>query len=91
MIHMAMVKDQMFGKGLAQINGRDVLAGKIEKKAWFDGEYAKKITFWGDVKILFRTVLVVLREDGIEEGHAEKQSPALEEAAPTQDGEKETV
>ena len=77
--------------GLAQINGRDVLAGKIEKKAWFDGEYAKKITLWGDVKILFRTVLVVLREDGIEEGHAEKQPIALEEAAPAQDREQETV
>ncbi len=73
--------------GLAQINGRDVLAGKIEKKAWFDGEYAKKITFWGDVKIILKTVVTVLREDGIEEGHAEAQPPVLEEAAPTQDRE----
>ena len=54
--------------GLAQINGRDVLASDIEKKAWYDGEYAKKITFWGDFKIFFKTIAKVFKEDGIVEG-----------------------
>lgn len=76
--------------GLAQIRARDKLTN-MSLKADVDGEYAKKITFWGDVKIILKTVVVVLREDGIEEGHAENQPSALEEAAPTQDGEEETV
>lgn len=54
--------------GLAQINGRDVLASDIEKKAWYDGEYAKKITFWGDLKIFFKTIAKVFKKDGIVEG-----------------------
>ncbi len=76
--------------GLAQIRARDKLTN-MSLKADVDGEYAKKITFWGDVKIILKTVVVVLREDGIEEGHAEKQPIALEEAAPAQDREQETV
>ncbi len=56
--------------GLAQVNGRDVLASKVDKKAELDGKYAQKITFWGDLKILFKTVKVVLREEGIVEGTA---------------------
>ena len=54
--------------GLAQISGRDVLASDIEKKAWYDGEYAKKITLWGDVKIFFKTIAKVFKRDGIVEG-----------------------
>lgn len=54
--------------GLAQISGRDVLASDIKKKAWYDGEYAKKITFWGDVKIFFKTIAKVFKRDGIVEG-----------------------
>ncbi len=57
--------------GLAQVNGRDELAMDVEKKAWYDGEYAKKITFWRDLKILFKTVVVVFRGSGIVEGEAE--------------------
>ncbi|MBR2376135.1 MAG: sugar transferase [Clostridia bacterium] len=54
--------------GLAQINGRDVLARDVDKKAWYDGEYAKKITFVGDVKIFFKTIGKVFKRDGIVEG-----------------------
>lgn len=54
--------------GLAQISGRDVLACDIEKKAWYDGEYVKKITFWKDVKIFFKTIAKVFKEDDIVEG-----------------------
>lgn len=68
--------------GLAQINGRDVLALDAERKAEFDGEYVKKITFWGDVKIVLKTVKYVLSSENVVEGHASEQ--AIELAA-TQD------
>ncbi len=59
--------------GLAQVNGRDALALDVDKKAWYDGEYAKKITFWGDLKIFFKTIAVVFKKEGIVEGQATKQ------------------
>ena len=63
--------------GLAQISGRDLLAGDPARKAFVDGEYVKKITFSGDMKILFKTVGKVLRREGIAEGasvvHGERE------------------
>lgn len=56
--------------GLAQVNGRDVLASNVEKKAWFDGEYCKKITFARDAKIFFKTIGQVFKSEGIVEGDA---------------------
>lgn len=68
--------------GLAQVSGRDILASDIEKKAWYDGEYAKKITIWGDIKILFKTVGVVLKSEGIVEGDSVlEQEPATDSVA----------
>lgn len=52
--------------GLAQINGRDTL--DAEKKALFDKEYVEKQSFIFDMKILFKTVSVVLKREGISEG-----------------------
>lgn len=52
--------------GWAQINGRDVMPPDV--KARFDGEYYEKISFWFDAKIFFRSVVYVLRRDGIHEG-----------------------
>lgn len=52
--------------GLAQINGRDNLS--IEEKALFDKEYIDKQSIWFDIKILFRTVFVVLKRENISEG-----------------------
>ncbi len=49
--------------GLAQVNGRNTVSW--EEKFAFDVEYAKKITFLGDVKIIFDTVKVALRREGI--------------------------
>ncbi|MBR3933194.1 MAG: sugar transferase [Clostridia bacterium] len=40
--------------GLAQISGRNGITW--EEKINFDLEYIKKITFWGDVKIILKTV-----------------------------------
>ncbi len=54
--------------GLAQVNGRDKLAYDIEKKAFYDGEYVKDITFIKDIKIFFKTIAKVLKEDDIVEG-----------------------
>lgn len=52
--------------GLAQINGRDTLSA--EEKALFDKEYVEKQSLLFDIKILFKTVLVVLKREGISEG-----------------------
>lgn len=69
--------------GLAQVSGRDVLAEDVAAKAKLDGEYAKKITFWRDLKIFFKTIVVVLREDDVVEGTAEA-TPAQAETAETE-------
>lgn len=58
--------------GLAQIRARDRLKD-MSLKADVDGEYARKITFWGDLKIFFKTILIVLRGDNIEEGNGENK------------------
>jgi len=47
--------------GLAQVNGRDALS--IEQKARFDKEYVDNFSLWNDIKILFKTVVVVLKRD----------------------------
>lgn len=52
--------------GLAQVRGRDELP--IEVKAAYDGEYAKKMGFFLDVKILFLTVWVAITGRGVKEG-----------------------
>ncbi|CQR57851.1 sugar transferase [Paenibacillus riograndensis] len=52
--------------GWAQINGRDELP--IEEKAKLDGEYTVNITFIFDLKVFVRTVLSVLKSDGVREG-----------------------
>lgn len=52
--------------GWAQINGRDELP--IEVKARYDGEYVQKMSFWMDVKCFFRTIISVIKADGVVEG-----------------------
>lgn len=52
--------------GWAQINGRDNLTD--EEKALFDKEYIDKQSIWFDIKILFRTVFVVIKRENISEG-----------------------
>ena len=49
--------------GLAQVSGRNNMTW--EQKFEYDLQYIERITFWGDVKILFRTVTKVFRRDGI--------------------------
>ena len=57
--------------GLAQVEGRDELP--IPEKARLDGVYAAHLSFWLDVKLIFRTVLPVLQGRGIVEGAQEKK------------------
>ncbi len=55
--------------GLAQVNGRNAIAW--ESKLNYDLEYIENISFWGDVKIFFKTIKKVFaREDISEEGKA---------------------
>lgn len=52
--------------GWAQINGRDTLS--VEEKVSLDAEYVEKSSLLFDLSILFRTVTVVFRKDGYQEG-----------------------
>lgn len=56
--------------GLAQVSGRDELP--IPVKARYDGEYYEKMSFPLDVKLFFKTIFKVTKEEGIEEGKQDK-------------------
>ncbi|MCL1842345.1 MAG: sugar transferase [Defluviitaleaceae bacterium] len=56
--------------GLAQVRGRDELP--IETKAAYDGEYAKKMGFFLDMKILIQTVYCAIAGRGVSEGGPQK-------------------
>lgn len=49
--------------GWAQINGRDELP--IPDKVALDAEYLQKQSVWFDIRILWLTVLKVVRRDGV--------------------------
>lgn len=49
--------------GLAQINGRNMV--KWEHRLAFDIQYVNRITFWGDVKIILKTVGKVFKHEDI--------------------------
>lgn len=57
--------------GLAQINGRDNITD--EEKALFDKEYVENQSFMFDIKILFKTVIVVLTGKGFAEGSKDQK------------------
>lgn len=52
--------------GLAQIMGRNAITWE-EKLDW-DLKYIEKVTFFGDVRILFKTVAAVFKRSGITDG-----------------------
>ena len=52
--------------GLAQVRGRNAVTWE-EKLDW-DLKYIERVTFLGDVKILFETVAVVFKRSGITDG-----------------------
>lgn len=45
--------------GLAQVSSFDGMT--VDQKAAYDGEYAQKITFFGDIKIILRTFIYLLK------------------------------
>lgn len=49
--------------GLAQVNGRNGL--QWEERFAYDLEYVSRISFWGDIKILFLTVKKTVKRDGV--------------------------
>ena len=49
--------------GWAQVNGRDKIS--ITEKVQLDVEYLNRQSFWFDMKILWMTVLKVIRRDGV--------------------------
>ena len=49
--------------GLAQIHGRNLVSW--DERLSLDVLYSENITFWGDIKILFKTLGSVLSKDGV--------------------------
>ena len=74
--------------GLAQVSGRNAIGW--EEKFSYDVRYVERITFWGDWRILFKTVRMVLCREGItapgcataEEFKGGKEARAEHEQAP---------
>lgn len=52
--------------GLAQVNGRNAISW--EQKFDYDVEYVDNISFIRDWQIIFKTIMVVLKKDGISSG-----------------------
>lgn len=69
--------------GYAQVNGRNTISW--EEKFKLDVEYTRKITFFGDIKIIFQTVFNVLKKEGINS----ETSATMEEFTGTYTEEKE--
>lgn len=61
--------------GWAQINGRDEIPLSLKVK--LDKEYLEKKNFFFDIKIIFMTVLSVLKSEGIQEGKNENNNESL--------------
>ena len=55
--------------GLAQVNGRNAISW--ESKFELDCEYVRRVTFIGDLKIVFKTISTVFRREGINSGTSE--------------------
>ena len=51
--------------GLAQVNGRNYV--EWDRRLQFDIDYVNKITFWGDVKIIWMTIVSVLKKSDVAE------------------------
>ena len=59
--------------GYAQVHGRNAISW--EEKFEMDVQYVNHITFWGDLKIVFETVLKAVRRDGISSGASMMMEP----------------
>lgn len=63
--------------GWAQINGRDLVG--IKEKAELDGRYVKRMSLFVDFKVFFKTILYVLKKEGIREGKDKKMETNIYE------------
>ena len=61
--------------GCAQINGRDEIPLSLKVK--LDKEYLEKKNFLFDIKIIFMTVLSVIKSEGVQEGKNENNNESL--------------
>ncbi len=64
--------------GLAQARGRNNLSW--EQKFAYDVEYVNNMSFWLDIRILFETVIKVVKRDGIGQGEQRPVSLHIERA-----------
>ncbi|MBQ3052763.1 MAG: sugar transferase [Clostridia bacterium] len=55
--------------GLAQVNGRNAI--KWENKLAFDLEYIENVTFFGDIRIIFETLIKVFKRENINDENME--------------------
>lgn len=53
--------------GRAQVSGRDELS--ILEKAEMDGDYIKNLNLFTDIKLIVKTVIVVIKHEGVVEGN----------------------
>lgn len=49
--------------GLAQVNGRNGLTW--DEKFYYDLKYVEKVTFFRDLKIIFKTIFTIFKKEGI--------------------------
>ena len=61
--------------GWAQINGRDEIPLSLKVK--LDKEYLDRKNFFFDIKIIFMTVLSVLKSEGVQEGKNENNNESV--------------
>ena len=61
--------------GWAQINGRDEIPLSLKVK--LDKEYLERKNFFFDIKIIFMTVLSVIKSEGVQEGKNENNNESL--------------
>ncbi len=69
--------------GYAQIHGRNYVMW--DERCALDVQYAKKISFIGDVKIIFQTIIKVLKRSDV----AEKRIPPLDQVRKAEQAKKE--
>ena len=63
--------------GLAQVNGRNLLSWEDKFKK--DLEYVNNVTFINDIKIVFMTIMVVLKSEGISSSTSATMEPFYRE------------
>lgn len=61
--------------GWAQINGRDEIP--LDLKVSLDKEYLDRKSFWLDIKIIFLTIVKVLKSDGVQEGKVDSKNSTI--------------